>query len=362
MKKYPFLLVVILGILIISSCEKKEKDVPITPELEKYETGIFIINEGNFGSGNGSISYLSTNENTISPEIFQLENNRSLGDVVQSMSISGEYAYICVNNSNKIEVINFKTFKEQGVISGLPSVRYFKSAEGDFAYATCWGNDGQVKVIHKPTLEVIDSVMVGNGPEGMFISNHKLFVANSGGLGVDSTISVISLETQEIVKTINVGYSPKHFVIDQNRMIWVLCSGTASWSSVGAKPSKLVQIDPINLETVLEIDLFPDLQPSSIGIDPTGTVIAIGGGFGVNGLYKVFINNPVTPTEAFLEGSFYGFNVSPNDGEIYATNAGDYTNKGTVYRYSFLGEELGEYEGGIIPNGATFRWDVEILD
>ena len=155
------------------------------------------------------------------------------------------------------------------------------------------------------------------------------------------------------------GYSPKHFVIDHNRMIWVLCSGTGSWSSVGVKPSKLVQIDPINLEKVLEIDLFPDLQPSSIGIDLTGTVIVIGGGFGTNGLYKVFTNNPVTPTEAFLEGLFYGFNISPNSGEIYAANAGDYTNNGIIYRYSFLGEKLGEYEGGVIPNGATFSWILE---
>ncbi|NOR88513.1 MAG: hypothetical protein GQ527_12985 [Bacteroidales bacterium] len=353
-KKSIFLLVIILNILFLSSCKEKVHDVPITPPLGNYETGIFIINEGNFGSGNGSISYINTSGQTIIPEIFQLENNRSLGDVVQSMKINAETGYICVNNSNKIEVVNYQDFSEQAVINNLPSVRFLSDDINGFSYASCWGSGGILKYINTSNNTVVDSIAVGSGPEGMFIAENKLFVANSGGLDVDHTVSVISLATNEVIKTLEVGYSPKQFVKDQNGMIWVLCSGTGSWSSVGVKPSKLVQIDPISLETELEIELFADLQPGNIGIDHTGTVIVIGGGYGVNGLYKIFVNSPETPTEAFIEGSFYGFSVNSSNSEVFITDAGDYTNNGTIFHYSFLGEKLGEYEGGIIPNGAVF--------
>ena len=354
MKKSIFYSAAFMLILFLFSC-KKETDEPFTPTPDKYESGAFIINEGNFNHGNGSISYLNTFDNSVTQEIFQLENNRSLGDVAQSMKIINYFGYICVNNSNKIEVVNSRDFKEQGTIYGLPSVRYFESDFSDYGYATCWGNTGQVKIIYLPTFTVVDSVMVGNGPEGMIIMNQNLFVANGGNIVNDSTISVISLRTHEVIKTIQVGYSPKHFVRDQNSNLWVICAGTGSWSSVGEKPSKLIQIDPISFDILQEIELFDQIHPANIGIDGTGTVIVIGGGFGTNGLYKVFLNHPETPTDIAIPGNFYGFSISPINGEIYAADAGDYNSKGRMYRYSFLGEKLGEYEAGIIPNGVCFN-------
>lgn len=353
MKKNTLLLAFMLGILTFSSC-KKETDEPIVTPLGKYEGGAFIINEGNFNLGNGSISYYNPSTDEMTPAIFQLENNRNLGDVVQSMTIIGDRGFISVNNSNKIEVVNYKDFSEQGVINHLPIVRFIAEGISNTAYVSMWGNGGQVKVINTNTLSIVDSVMVGDGPEGIIYAEQKMFVANSGGFDVDNTVSVISVNNNEVVKTIQVGYSPKQFVRDATGMIWVLCAGAGSWSSVGTQPSSLVQIDPKSLEIIQEIALFADLQPGSIGIDKTGTVVVIGGGYGVNGLYKILVNNPEPPTTPFIDGYFYGFNVSPTTGEIFIADAGDYTNNGIVYRYNFLGNKLGEYEAGIIPNGAAF--------
>ena len=361
MKKSIFYSATFLFILALSSCDK-ETDVPLTPVPDKYESGVFFVNEGNYQHGNGSISYYNTNSNSLTQEIFQLENNRSLGDVVQSMKIINYYGYICVNNSNKIEVVSFADFKEQGTIYNLPSVRYFENDYSEYGYATCWGNGGQVKIIYLPTLSVIDSVMVGNGPEGMIILDQKLFVANGGNIEADSTISVISLETHEIIQTINVGYSPKHFVQDQNSNLWVICAGTGSWTSIGEKPSKLVQIDPVSFNVLQEIDLFEQLHPGNIGIDLTGTVVVVGGGFGMDGLYKVFLNHPETPTDIAIPGNFYGFSVNPMNGDIYAADAGDFSSKGSMERYTFLGGKIGEYETGINPNGVSFNWPIMIIN
>jgi len=359
MKKNSYFILFAISILWITSC-KKEQDHPITPPLGKYEIGDFIINEGNFGKGNGSISYLNTEKQEMIPDIFQAENNRSLGDVVQSMQIIDDKAYIAVNNSNKIEIVDSRSFKELGVIENMPLVRYIVRTGPATACASLWGNNGQVVYFNTNNYDVIKTIPVGNGPEGMIQMYNQLFVANSGGLDVDHTVSVIPQDTKDGIVNIDVGYSPKQFVLDTNGMLWVLCSGTGSWSSIGLKPSKLVQIDPISLEVIQEVNLFENIQVGSIGIDPTGTVIVVGGGFGVNGLYKVFVNHPAPPAEAFISGDFYGFSIDSSNDDIYVADAGDYMNPGSIHRYSFLGEKMNDFVAGIIPNGVYFRLPVGI--
>ncbi|MBN1650728.1 MAG: hypothetical protein JW857_05340, partial [Bacteroidales bacterium] len=100
---------ILLASIFIASCTKtEEKESPV---YGKYERGTLISNEGTFGSGNGSISYYDPTEDTVTNEIFQLENSRSLGDVVQSVSKIGDYAFIQVNNANKIEIADASSFK-----------------------------------------------------------------------------------------------------------------------------------------------------------------------------------------------------------------------------------------------------------
>ena len=77
----PFLL--IAGILLLAGCEPGENlttdnDLPGT-----FKPGVFIINEGNFGGGNGSVSYFDLAESKMYNHIFQEINDRSLGDIPQ---------------------------------------------------------------------------------------------------------------------------------------------------------------------------------------------------------------------------------------------------------------------------------------
>ena len=87
-------------IIILSGCSKDNPDPTINGN---YENGYFITNEGNFGSANGSISYVDE-YGSATNDVFLSNNSFPLGDVVQSMSIINKNAYIVVNNSSKIEV------------------------------------------------------------------------------------------------------------------------------------------------------------------------------------------------------------------------------------------------------------------
>src|SRR5664280_2719855 len=79
--------------LAISGCSKPAGNSNIT---YSFGGGVFIVDEGNFRSGNGSLSFYSYDSSKIFNDVFSSANNRPLGDVPNSMAIKGDQAYICL--------------------------------------------------------------------------------------------------------------------------------------------------------------------------------------------------------------------------------------------------------------------------
>ena len=52
---------------------------------------------------------------------------------------------------------------------------------------------------------------------------------------------------------------------------------------------------------------------------------------------------------------FYNMAVDPKTGDIYVTDAKNYSMNGTVYRYSNDGVLLNSFEAGIIPSAMLFK-------
>lgn len=352
---------ILLVSILIASCTKTQENE--SPVYGKYELGTFISNEGTFGSGNGSISYYNPTNDSVTNEIFQLENGRNLGDVVQSLSKIGDYAFIQVNNANKIEIADANSFKEVGVIQNLLQVRYAIGNENT-AYASAWGNwgaDGKVYIINVKTLSVADSVATGLGPEGMILHNDKLFVTNSGGWGFDNSISIIDTHTKLVLKTLEVGANPKSLVLDKNNSLWVLCAGSTiydeNWTPVGDYPSKLVQINPETMTIIKEIPLFQAQHPTKIAINGDGDRLFIGAGFGFSGLYTLGISETAFSESKLIDKSFYSFDVNKDNGVIFGYEAPNFTDRGKLFRYDKNGIELGNYLVGIGPNGSSLKRD-----
>ena len=87
--------------------------------------------------GNGSISFLNSDSGTFSLDLYQAANNLPLGDVVQSISLFDNRAFIAVNNSQKMEVVSLQNFKRLATINGLSSPRYFVG-NGNKGYISDW--------------------------------------------------------------------------------------------------------------------------------------------------------------------------------------------------------------------------------
>ncbi|MBE9492541.1 MAG: hypothetical protein IMY70_06625, partial [Bacteroidetes bacterium] len=103
MKLFLFVLV----ILALTSCKKDGGFREVIPFNPNYQAGkgVYIINEGNFNVGNGSITFFNKEKNKIFHNIFQSANDRPLGDIPNSMTIHGSLGFILVNNSGTIEIV-----------------------------------------------------------------------------------------------------------------------------------------------------------------------------------------------------------------------------------------------------------------
>ena len=117
MNKLTKLAYFIFSIVILSSCISDD-DIPdpLSP-IGDYEGGILVSNEGPFGVGSGTISFISDDFSNVEQSIFSRVNNSDLGNIVQSIGFYGDLAYVVANNSHHIKVVNRYTFQELGTIS-----------------------------------------------------------------------------------------------------------------------------------------------------------------------------------------------------------------------------------------------------
>jgi len=291
--------------------------------------------------------------NVLSGNIFDI---RYLFTILASIDSVGG---VIVNNSQKIELVSMDHFTSNGTIKGFSYPRF--CAEGNngqifISNGNGFGGD-KVYVVNYGSKTISDSILVGKGPERMLKKDNMLYVTNSGSWDLDSTVSVIDLTNKKVVATINVEYRPLDIVEDKNGMIWVFCKGNTvydeSYNIVSQTNSKLVQINPATNAVGIKVDLGS--QTTSFG----SNIMAISKDKGTiyyenNGIYAVNVTDITAPTTPLITGSFYGVDVDPSTGNIWASNA-PFTGNGTMYIYDSTGAKLDEFEVGEYPSMTAFN-------
>lgn len=335
----------VVFLLIFSSC-KKEVDTPIvvTPTVTGHTT--LVINEGTFNWGNASLSSISTLHSTIENDVFQTANNRPLGDVFQSVFGYKEEIWLIVNNSQKIERVNAKTFASMGVINNLQSPRYaLQVAENKVYVSDLYSNS--IHIIQPNNGNITGEIACPGWTEGMVLVNNFAWVCNVRR----NKLYVIDSVTDQITDSVQVGDSPTSITKDKNGNIWVLCEGNLPPNETAGSIYK------INGETRIEMTHFtlPSISahPKRLQLNKTEDAL-----FYLNsGVYQLNIDAtalasaPLIPQNGRL---FYGLGIHPTDNSIWVSDAKDYIQNGKVFQYSTSGAELKNYSVGIIPSGFYF--------
>ncbi len=351
---------ILVAILLISSCKKDNETTSKLSNPVTYNSkGIFVINEGAYGQGNGSISYFRTDSNYIDQSIYKNVNSLDLGDVVQSMSIYNNNGYIVVNNSQKVEVVNMFDFKRKTTIIGLASPRYFLGINSGKGYISDW-TDNNIKIIDLSTNQITGTIPCGAGPDQMLLLNNKVYVCNVGGFGNDSTLTVIDATTNSVLNTLPVGLNPNSIQIDANGKIWVLSGGslgpdyTAGTSDdIGGK---LLQIDPSNGNVLKQFLFLQGDHPVKMAMNSSkNNIYFLGGNSTYTGtVFRMNILETSLPSVALINREFYGIGIDPSNENIYC-GIGNFSLNSYILHFNSNGTILDSAKVGLGPNGFVFN-------
>jgi len=344
--------------LIISfgSCE------PESIEQIKFEksTGVFILNEGNFTFGNASLSFLDLTSGQLENQVFFQANGFPLGDVAYSMTIMDSTAFISINNSGKVFVMNTHTFSHLGTISGLTSPRYIQIISEQKAYISDLYSTS-IQIFNPTTYSLIGTLETGHSTEQMVLWNDYVFVTY---WSFGNMILKIDTQTDQVVDSVQVGKQPNSLVLDKNNNLWVLSDGGFEGSSQGVDFPSLIKVDPGSMEILKEYTF------SSKAGSPNNLVINGGGdslyflygswagesGF-TSGVYQMPINSGTLPAGAFIPEEnhhFYRLGIDPVQSNIYVSDALDYMQKGYVFRYDHTGLIIDSLKADRIPGYFAF--------
>jgi hypothetical protein len=337
---------------IFTSCSSDD-DATISVPLGDYENGILVSHEGNFGQGNASVSFISYDFETVDHSIFSDVNNGPLGDTAQSIAFNGSLAYIVLNNSNAVKVVNRYTFELVASIeSGLSNPRHIAFANGK-GFVTNWGDGGNPSDDYLAIIDLASNTISSNtipvveGPEEIVANGSTVFVAHQGGFGQNDKISIVDASANTVSQTITVGDVPNSLHINGG-YLWVLAGGKPSWtgSETGGKLSRVNLLD----YSVTSMDFATTEHPNFLNIENGNLYYYMAGS-----IYKMQDSDTSLPTESEVDGlNFYGMSV--NNGLLYGVDAGDFTSPGLCLVYDLdSNTQTQSFTVGIIPGGVYFN-------
>jgi hypothetical protein len=343
----------LLPILFIFSCTDDFGEQNTDKDAFKPGSGVFIVNEGNWGQGNGSLSFYSFSDGKVYEDVFSTANNRPLGDLPAFMAMGTDIALASVNNSGTIEIFDPQTMKSKFTVSALNSPRQIQIIDNQTIAVSHLADSG-ITLINPITGQVKNKIMLGISSEAMLLHGQTLFVSNWSRYYINSdnrVVLMVDLATGSVFDTLEVGLEPQSMVMDKHNRLWVLCSGgwdnseypTLHRISLGANPEH-------------KIYTFPDKNTSPTHLSINGlrdTVYFLN-----QSVYRMGVDDNELPLTSFIPNGnsyFYALSVHPGGKGIFLSDPLDFQQNGIIYRFDQNGNPLGNFRAGIIPGSFCFN-------
>ena len=369
-------LYIALSIIGLWGCSKDEP-VDNEPGFGVKEESLIVVNSGNFNMSNASLTVWNP-ETGSHNNAFVSANDFKLGDVAQSATVNGDLLWIVVNNSNVVFAVDKTTLKEKGRIdTGLVSPRYIHFVSDDKAYVTQMYSD-KIAIVNPKTysvtgyIDVSSSQLKGGSSEEMVQVGDYVYV-NLWSYG--QSIAKIDTKTDKEVGEYMVGLQPYSLVKDSHDNLWTICDG-GGWADnpVGYEAPTLVELDlnPVvpgstwDKKRVFELPLGASV--SKLCTNGIGTRIYFivneynGEGKNVGGVYMLDLTEQYPSFKIVVPARdryLYSMTVSPITEQIFVADALDYQQQGAIYRYTSEGNLIGVFDAGIIPT--SYAWINKVI-
>jgi len=359
---YTRLLAVVVFVgLLLTACDDMDSVLSEPSTGEGRPSGaLYVLCDGNYSLNNSTLALYDYTNKRQTNDFFQQKAGRKLGDTGNDLQRYGNRLYVVVNASSQLEVLDAQTgtpIKQIALFNGTVArqPRYVAFWAGK-AYVCSF--DGSVARIDTATLTVEAYVNAGRNPDGIDVANGKLYVSNSGGLdynsglGYDNTVSVIDITSFTEIERITVGQNPYRVKTDDYGYVWVACRGNygteaGSFWCINSQSDRVAATYPI---AVLNMAFNGELAYLYHYDSATG-----------QSWIKVF--NLVTRTlerDAFITDGTqvetpYGIYVEPASGDVYITDAGNFTTTGRVLCFNAAGKVQQTLTSiGINPNAVVY--------
>lgn len=332
-----------LFMFTFSSCKKEEfgpqckncEENNITPSIKN---DVLIINEGNFGFGNATLTLYNSTDKSVHHGIFQQANNYPLGDVAQSAYYFNEKIAVVVNNSNKIEIIDKADFTSIATITGFDSPRYFLPINSSTAYVSNLFSN-KINIVNLTNNTISGSITTNsNWTEKMLIYNDTAYVCDMS----NNKLILINTINNQVIDNISVGIQPNSLVLDINNRIWILCDGGFNEDN-----ARLIKFNP-SIRAIEQSYVFNNINhsPSNLVIDNLKENLY----FINKDLFKFNINESSLPTLNWVSNNgevFYSLGIHPITQEIYVADAKDFVQNSTISVYKNNQQLSNQFQSGI---------------
>ncbi|MBL7994013.1 hypothetical protein JNM05_01460 [bacterium] len=327
--------VTICWISFLAGCSDSSNSDVTLPSVSQA----FIVCEGNYGSGNSSLSILDSIEtDTTFNNVFATVNGRKLGDHAHSMLVVGSVGFITVTNSDKIEIIDTHTFESIETIGGISSPRNIITWSDKLLITS--NSDSSLVSLSFATRTPDFRVKLTHRPDEIVVLNNKAYISNSPNMN-DSVITVLDLETLQS-DTIMLTKNPVSLAVDSaaNR-VYVACSGSGSTGYIGV-------IDGATNVLIGKIGEFNNIKPVKVVLrDSLLAYISSS-----NGPIQVWNLNQSAVTTT-ISGNYH--TLAFGGQELFATDGLDFISNGELVWFSVDYKIRRKFKVGRSPGGIRFN-------
>ena len=361
MKKFfNYLLLATFALFVLSSCEKDE------PELfpSALVKGAYVVNYGSYGKGGASISKFDYENSEVTNFFDQQQNNGvAFASNIQFAYKTGDNIFLMGNSPDQIIALDpLFVQAKNGVTDQIAKPRNCV-ASGNYLYISCWGAnpdwnlmpDSYIAKYNIETGAVEKKIALAGGPEGLEISNGKLYAA----MNYKKAVAVIDLTT-EAISYIETPAVCSYFLKDNSGNLYV--SLISSYSMAATKTGLGYINTSTNALTVYELANVSTEYASIMTFSKDKSKIYVAAAaYNASWVMVGGVQTFDVATKTFATGSLIsdisglkGVSVNPADGNIYVFVSPSSSSNGILKIYDETGKAITEKTVGASPFMALF--------
>lgn len=346
LRRSSFAILALSLAVFLSGCDLLGgNDEDDTPSVST--AGVYVANQGNFGDGNGSVTFYNPENEESQPTFIS-----DLQSTVQGIAIRDSTLFVMSNSAARIDVFSTDGPTQETQITGLSSPRYATISDAETAYVTdqSFSGPSAVRVLDRSGAnpQLSSSIEVSGTPEGITTTASRVYAA-LGAFGDTSLVAAIDREQNALEEEIDVDCTPRSIAADGDGDVFAFCSNSATAvildEASGTVDARLSL--PDTAETAFNVG-----QPVSYA--PVAQELYVATDTGVLRI-DTESNSVSTTLEVDTSPPIGAVAYDGVRQELYVTHVPTFTERGTVTIYNRDGGQTGSFQAGIAPTYIEFR-------